>query len=247
MPAKKRRVYEVAKDMGMSSEALVHILKSLSVEVKSHMSSVGDEVIEQVRSKLAREKEAVKEEEARKREKAILAAKAEAERRGAPPGRGPSAPFKLGGKQGKKKKRAVDEKLIRASVKRTMAEMEGSKRRHHRREREEGAAVGVEEAPRVIRVSEFISVAELAGQLEVKPTEVIQVCMQLGIMANINRRLDKDSIMAIADEFGYGVEFVSELGEEEVEEGVVEEARSRYALPVKELTVQRTAPPGPTA
>src|SRR5438093_1414844 len=174
MPVKKRRVYEVAKDMGMSSEALVHILKSLSVEVKSHMSSVADEVIEQVRSKLAREKEAVKEEEARKREKAILAAKAEAERRGSPPGRGPSVAFKLGGKPGKKKKRAVDEKLIRASVKRTLAEMDGSKRRHHRREREEGVAVGVEEAPRLIRVSEFISVAELAGQLEVKPQEVIQ-------------------------------------------------------------------------
>src|SRR6267378_486688 len=124
MPVKKRRVYEVAKDMGMSSEALVHILKSLAVEVKSHMSSVGDEVIEQVRSKLAREKEAVKEEEARKREKAILAAKAEAERRGTPPGRGPGVAFKLGGKPGKKKKRAVDEKLIRASVKRTLAEME---------------------------------------------------------------------------------------------------------------------------
>src|SRR3989449_3859839 len=231
MPVKKRRVYEVAKDMGMSSEALVHILKSLSVEVKSHMSSVGDEVIEQVRSKLAREKEAVKEEEARKREKAILAAKAEAERRGAPPGRGPGSPFKMGGKPGKKKKRAVDEKLIRASVKRTLAEMEGSKRRHHRREREEGAAVGVEEAPRVIRVSEFISVAELAGQLEVKPTEVIQVCLQLGIMANINRRLDKDSIMAIADEFGYGVEFVSELGEEEVEEGAVEETGALLPRP----------------
>ena len=217
MPVKKRRVYEVAKDMGMSSEALVHILKQLSVEVKSHMSSVGDDVIEQVRSKLAREKEAVKEEEARKREKAVLAQKAEAERRGAPPGPRPSTPFKPGGKPGKKKKRAVDEKLIRASVKRTLAEMEGSKRRRHHREREEGAAVGVEEAPRVIRVSEFISVAELAGQLEVKPTEVIQVCMQLGIMANINRRLDKDSIMAVADEFGYAVEFVSELGEEEVE------------------------------
>ncbi len=216
MAVKKRRVYEVAKDMGMSSEALVHILKSLSVEVKSHMSSVGDDVIEQVRSKLVREKEAVKEEEARKREKAILAQKAEAERRGAPV-RGPSAPFKLGGKQGKKKKRAVDEKLIRASVKRTLAEMEGQKRRHHRRDREEGAAVGVEEAPHVIRVSEFISVAELAGQLEVKPQEVIQVCLQLGIMANINRRLDKDSIMAVADEFGFNVEFVSELGEEEEE------------------------------
>ena len=232
MPVKKRRVYEVAKDMGMSSEALVHILKSLNVEVKSHMSSVSDEVIVQVRSKLAREKEAVKEEEARKREKAVLAAKAEAEKRGAPPGRGPSAPFKPGGgKPGKKKKRAVDEKLIRASVKRTLAEMEGSKRRRHHREREEGAAVGVEEVSRVIRVSEFISVAELAGQLEVKPQEVIQVCLQLGIMANINRRLDKDSIMAVADEFDYKVEFVSQLGEIEEEEGVAEETGTLVPRP----------------
>ncbi|MBI4364981.1 MAG: translation initiation factor IF-2 N-terminal domain-containing protein, partial [Candidatus Latescibacteria bacterium] len=219
--------------MGMSSEALVHILKSLSVEVKSHMSSVGEEVVEQVRAKLAREKEAVKEEEARKREKAVLAAKAEAERKGTPGGRGPGGvAFKLGQKVGKKKKRAVDEKLIRASVKRTLAEMEGSKRRRHHREREDGGAVGVEEAPRLIRVSEFVSVAELAGQLEVKPQEVIQACMQLGIMANINRRLDKDSIMAVADEFGYTVEFVSELGEEEAEEVVEETGDLRPRAPV---------------
>src|SRR5262249_17729460 len=171
MAVSKRRVYEAAKDMGMSSEALVSILRSLSVEVKSHMSSIDESVVEQVRLKLAREKEAVKEEEPRKREKAILAAKAaaDAQRRAAP---GALAGTK-GAKGIKKKKRAVDEKLIRASVRRTMAEMEGTKRRRHHREREEGAAVGVEEAPRVIRVNEFISVAELAGYLEVKPQEVI--------------------------------------------------------------------------
>jgi translation initiation factor IF-2 len=218
MPVAKRRVYEAAKDMGMSSEALVSILKALQVEVKSHMSSIDESVVEQVRLKLAREKEAVKEEEARKREKAVQAAKAaaDAQRRTAPAG---GLAGLRGGKPAKKKKRAVDEKLIRASVRRTMAEMEGTRRRRHHHKTEEGAAVGVEEAPRIIRVSEFISVAELAGYLEVKPQEVIATCMQLGIMANINRRLDKDSIMAVADEFGFEVEFVSELGEvaEEVE------------------------------
>jgi len=225
MAGSKRRVYEAAKDMGMSSEALVSILRSLSVEVKSHMSSIDESVVEQVRLKLAREKEAVKEEEARKREKAILAAKAaDAQRRAAP---GALAGIK-GAKGIKKKKRAVDEKLIRASVRRTMAEMEGTKRRRHHRDREEGAAVGVEEAPRVIRVNEFISVAELAGYLEAKPQEVIAACMRLGIMANINRRLDKDSIMAVADEFGFGVEFVSELGEE-VEEEAAEETGTLLA------------------
>src|SRR5512144_1561642 len=228
MPAAKRRVYEAAKDMGMSSEALVSILRSLHVEVKSHMSSIDESVVEQVRLKLAREKEAVKEEEARKREKAVQAAKAaaEAQRRTAPAG---GLAGLRGGKPAKKKKRAVDEKLIRASVRRTMAEMEGTRRRRHHHKTEEGAAVGVEEAPRVIRVSEFISVAELAGHLEVKPQEVIAACMQLGIMANINRRLDKDSIMAVADEFGFEVEFVSELGEEveEAEEESVEKLTAR--------------------
>jgi translation initiation factor IF-2 len=195
------------------------------------MSSIDAEVIEQVRAKLAREKEAVKEEEARKREKAVQAAKAaaEAQRRAAPAGA-------LGGIRGakglKKKKRAVDEKLIRASVRRTMAEMEGGKRRHHRREREEEVAVGVEDAPRVIRVNEFISVAELAAHLEVKPQEVIAACLRLGIMANINRRLDKDSIMAVADEFTFSVEFVSDVGEETEEEAAPETGKLLPRPPV---------------
>jgi translation initiation factor IF-2 len=227
MAGVKRRVYEAAKDMGMSSEALVSILKTMSVEVKSHMSSIGDEVVEKVRLKIAREKEVVKEEEARRKEKAVQAAKAaaEAQRRAAPAGAG----LRQAGKGVKKKKRVVDEKLVRASVRRTLAEMDSSKRRHHRRDDKEDAAVSVEEEPRVIRVSEFISVAELAAQLEVKPQEVIAACMRLGIMANINRRLDKDSIMAVADEFEYGVEFVDELGGVEAVE--VEEAETLLPRP----------------
>ena len=227
MAGVKRRVYEAAKDMGMSSEALVSILKTMSVEVKSHMSSIGDEVVQQVRLKISREKEAVKEEEARRKDRAVQAAKAaaEAQRRTAPAG---SALLKTG-KPPKKKKRVVDEKLVRASVRRTLAEMDGSKRRHHRRDDKEDAAVGVEDEPRVIRVSEFISVAEMAARLEVKPQEVIAVCMRLGIMANINRRLDKDSIQAVADEFDYGVEFVDELGEKEAVE--VEEVEQLIARP----------------
>src|SRR5262245_22743130 len=119
MAAPKRRVYEAAKDMGMSSEALVSILKTMSVDVKSHMSSIGDDVVEKVRLKIAREKEAVKEEEARRKEKAIQAAKAaaEAQRRVAPAG---GAGLRPAGKGAKKKKRIVDEKLVRASVRRTL-------------------------------------------------------------------------------------------------------------------------------
>jgi len=215
MTSGKKRVYEAAKEMGMSSEALVGILKSMSVDVKSHMSSIDDGVIEKVRLKLEREKEAVKEEEARRKEKAVQAAKAaETARRQPPPGGLRIGSNAAANRPGKKKKRAVDEKLIAAAVRRTVADMGTAKRKHHHRDREEDAAVGVEEAPRVIRVSEYVSVAELAARLEVKPQEVIAACLRLGIMANINRRLDRDSIMAVADEFGYTVDLVSVIGEE---------------------------------
>jgi translation initiation factor IF-2 len=85
-------------------------------------------------------------------------------------------------------------------------------RRRRRRAGEEGAAPD-EEAPR-IKVSEFLTVAELASSLGVRPAEVVGACLRLGIVANVNRRLDKDSIEAVADEFGFAVEFVKEFGEE---------------------------------
>jgi len=61
-------------------------------------------------------------------------------------------------------------------------------------------------------------VAELANLLEVRPQEVITTCMRLGLMATMNKRLDKDSIQTVADEFGFGVEFVSEYAGDEAAE-----------------------------
>src|SRR5206468_7849406 len=85
--------------------------------------------------------------------------------------------------------------------------------RHRRREDGDGD-VAIEEV-KVIRATEFITVAELANLMEVKPQEVITTCMRLGLMATINKRLDKDTIVMVADEFGYDVEFAAEYGESE--------------------------------
>jgi translation initiation factor IF-2 len=118
----------------------------------------------------------------------------------------------------RKKKKVVDEKLVIDSVRKTLASLDqGSTRRRHRRHDEETGEVAVEEA-RVLKMTEFITVAELANLMEVKPQEVITTCMRLGLMATINKRLDKDSLIAVADEFGYGVEFVSDYGAEEAAE-----------------------------
>src|SRR5258706_16114049 len=135
MAGVKRRVYEAAKDMGMSSEALVSVLKTMSVEVKSHMSSIDDNVVQQVRLKISREKEAVKEEEARRKEKAVQAAKAiaDAQRRTVPAGSGPLK----AGKGAEKKKGGGDEKVGGPSQPRPLAGMDGSKRRPPRRDHKE--------------------------------------------------------------------------------------------------------------
>jgi len=138
----------------------------------------------------------------------------------APPGARPGGPGMR--RRDRKKKKVVDEKLVLESVRKTLASLDtgGARRRHHRREDENGE-VATEDL-KVIRAHEFITVAELANLMEVKPQEVIATCMRLGLMATINKRLDKDSIVTVADEFGFDVEFVSEYGEEESAATVVE-------------------------
>src|SRR5262249_22340912 len=117
----------------------------------------------------------------------------------------------------KNKKKAVDEKLVQESVRKTLASLDaGGARRRHRRREDENGEIATEEA-KVIRAAEFITVAELANLMEVRPQEVIAVCMRLGLMATINKRLDKDAMQAVADEFGFQVEFLSEYGEAETE------------------------------
>lgn len=205
----KPRVYEVAKELNISSVALLEVIRSFGIEVKSHMSTVDRDVVDKVRKKFEKEKAAVKEEYARKMEKRAARLETEAKERAAkvvvkPPEK------KLRARMPRKKKRVVDEKAVRESVKRTLAGMDVSKARRRRR-REEGEAVVVEE-PKLIKVSEYLTVAELATRMGCKPSEVVAACLELGLMVNVNKRLDRDSIITVADEFGYAVEFVSEYG-----------------------------------
>jgi len=69
-----------------------------------------------------------------------------------------------------------------------------------------------------LRVTEFVSVGELAGLMRVPVAEVIQKCMSLGMMVSINQRLDKDTITVVADEFGLQIEFEQEFASEELED-----------------------------
>jgi translation initiation factor IF-2 len=255
---KKPRVYEVAKDLGMSSEAVLQIVKRLGAEAKNHMSTLLPETVEKIRAEMAQETTAVKEDLARKHEQELQRARDERARAAAaaaalappagaapttgarpstpgarPPVSGPRPSLPRGlRRRDRKRRKAVDDKVVMESVRKTLASLDsGSRRRHRRREDGEGE-VAVEET-KPLRATEFMTVAELANLMEVKPQEVITTCMRLGLMATINKRLDKDSIMAVADEFGFQVEFVSEYGEEEeVREDEGDEERLTGRAPV---------------
>jgi translation initiation factor IF-2 len=71
----------------------------------------------------------------------------------------------------------------------------------------------------IIKVTEFVSVNELASMMDVSPTKVIATCMSLGLFVSINQRLDAETMAVVADEFGFKVEFISV----EVQEAIVEE------------------------
>ncbi len=145
-------------------------------------------------------------------------------------GSGPGAPGR--GRRDRKKKKNVDEKLAAESVRKTLASLDTTQgRRKHRRDKDDPSAPA--EESKVLRAPEFITVSELANMMQVRPQEVITACMRMGLMATINKRLDKDSIAAVADEFGFEVEFVAEFEEEiaEVTE-VVDVTKLRPRAPV---------------
>ena len=387
---KKQRVYEVGKDLGMSSEAILQIVKRLGVEVKNHMSTLPPETVDRIRGELSQQKQNVRDEEQRKHEheqsrvrdeRARATAAAEAaqaaqpappatppsssaapvtprpapppsyprpgtpssgpsrpggtssgyprpggsssgfprpgspssgpSRPGSPssgpsrpggtssgyprpggsssgfsrpaggpqgsrppqggqrpggfsggggggrPGGGPSSggrpgaagagghrpgapsagsgrPGDFRGRRRDKKKKVVDEKLVQENVRKTLASLDSSAiKRKHRRTTDENGAEVIEDR-KLIKATEFITVAELANLLEVKPQEVITTCMRLGLLATINKRLDKDSILSVADEFGFEVEFVTEYEEESstAEDEVVDETKLAPRPPI---------------
>jgi translation initiation factor IF-2 len=85
-----------------------------------------------------------------------------------------------------------------------------------------------QEAESVLKLTEFVTVAELASMMQVSVNEVISACMTLGIMVSINQRLDSETISIIVEEFGFEANFVSA----DVQESIpVEEDREEDLLP----------------
>lgn len=117
-------------------------------------------------------------------------------------------------------KKEINEEDVQKQIKDTLARLTApkgkSKTSQHRREkREDLRQKSAEELERreaekmILKVTEFVSVNELATMMNVAVTQVIVTCMNLGLAVSINQRLDADTMALVADEFGYKMEFVS--------------------------------------
>ncbi len=133
-------------------------------------------------------------------------------------------------------KKEVSEEDVAKQVKETLARLtnktrgKGAKHRKDKRQeafnRAKKKAVHEAEDSKVIKLTEFVTVSELASMMDVSATEVIGTCMSIGMMVSINQRLDAETINMVAEEFGFKTEFVSA----KIASAVVEEQDSEEDL-----------------
>ena len=109
------------------------------------------------------------------------------------------------------------EKLQGKSTKSKGAKYRRDKRSQHKQKSEDEIAQ-LEAESKVLKVTEFITVGEIATMMSVSSTEIISTCMTLGIMVTMNQRLDAETLSIVAEEFGYEVSFEKAEIEQNIEE-----------------------------
>ena len=134
-----------------------------------------------------------------------------------------------GQKTGRKAKRqsqqpqkaVVTDEDVQRQVKETLARLtgknqQGAKSAKHRRDKRDAARSAALDAQerseaesRTLKLTEFVTVSDLASMMDVPVTQVIATCMSIGLMVSINMRLDAETIDMVAEEFGYKTDFVS--------------------------------------
>ena len=147
-----------------------------------------------------------------------------------------------GGKNKNKKNRnkrnqkplEVDDEAVARQVKETLARQtsksqnkKGAKYRKEKREavqeKLQQEANAERKEAKILKLTEFVTVSELATMMNISVTQVISTLMSVGIMVSINQRLDAETIKMVADEFGFKTEYVSAEVQEAVSEDVDDE------------------------
>src|SRR5665811_1910656 len=136
----------------------------------------------------------------------------------------------------------VNEEEVQKQIKETLARLTTkgkSKGSRYRREKREAVSQKHQEVvdqqeldKNILKVTEFVSVNELASMMSIPVTDIISTCMNLGLFVSINQRLDAETMALLADEFGFKVEFVSAELQEAVREEDDEEVDLKPRPPI---------------
>lgn len=128
-------------------------------------------------------------------------------------------PVELTDEQVKNQIKETLEKLTNKGGKSKSAKHRKDKRTYRREQDERQQEIDAQD--RTLKVTEFITVGELASLMNVSPTEVISACFSLGVMVTMNQRLEADTLLLVADEFGYKIEFSdADLEESDAEDEI---------------------------
>ena len=143
-------------------------------------------------------------------------------------GNKPGGGFQKGNRPAIVQKVEPTEEEVKNQIKETLERLQGKgskskaakyrrDKRDTHRQRTEDEMQALEEGSKTIKVTEFVTVGEIATMMDVPITKVIGTCMSLGIMVTMNQRLDAETLSIVADEFGYEVEFITTDIEESLE------------------------------
>jgi translation initiation factor IF-2 len=134
---------------------------------------------------------------------------------------GPNKPgFQKGPRPAIVQKVEPTEEEVKNQIKETLERLQGKgskskaakyrrDKRDTHRQRTDDEQRAIEEGNKTIKVTEFVTVGEVATMMDVPITKVIGTCMSLGIMVTMNQRLDAETLTIVADEFGFEVEFIT--------------------------------------
>ena len=222
------------------------ILKATKVNVlgKIDLSTINQSTRPKKKSKEERKKEreekAAQRSDGRKKRERINKARVDINAAANQQGPAPTSQAAQAKSSNKKKKNRsrsqkqleVNEEDVARQVKETLARLtsktsQNKKGAKYRKEKREAAQERLSQEARqesreskTLKLTEFVTVSELATMMDISVTQVISTLMSVGIMVSINQRLDAETINLVADEFGFKTEYVSA----EVQEAVSEEA-----------------------